>query len=101
MEIHQNARLLPRMRAALVERILAGEPVKRVVAEFHVTERTARKWLKRYREEGVAGLTDRVRPLGFGAAMSSKIAFIFVDPGIAGTMSHRRRPRASGGRAAG
>lgn len=59
MDIHQNARLLPRMRAALVERILAGVPVKRVASEFHVTERTARKWLKRFGEEGSAGLQDR------------------------------------------
>lgn len=42
-----------------MERILAGTTVKAAAAEFHVTGRTARKWLKRFREEGEAGLRDR------------------------------------------
>lgn len=59
MDIHQNARLLPRARAALVEQIVSGRAVRAAAAEFHVTERTARKWLARYRAEGAEGLQDR------------------------------------------
>lgn len=59
MDIHQNARLLPRMRAALVERIVAGEPARSAAAAFHVSERTARKWLQRFLEGGESSLQDR------------------------------------------
>jgi transposase InsO family protein len=56
---HQNARLGPAGRVALVRRLLAGEPAPRVAATTGVSVRTAYKWLARYRAEGDAGLHDR------------------------------------------
>src|SRR3954470_9777417 len=58
MDIHQNARLLPRARVALAEEILRGRPVRAVAAGFRVSERTARKWLTRFQREGVCGMQD-------------------------------------------
>ena len=65
MDIHQNARLTPRGREALVRQVNEqGMGVAAVAARFEVSERTVRKWLRRFSEEGVAGLRDRSsRPL--------------------------------------
>ena len=43
----------------LVNRIESGERAEVVAGEMGVSRRTAFKWLKRYREEGEAGLRDR------------------------------------------
>jgi transposase len=60
MNIHQPARTTPRRREALVHRIARGAESGRDVAEaLGVSERTVRKWVHRYRTEGVAGLQDR------------------------------------------
>ena len=59
MNIPQNARLTPKGRALLVRRILAGETPPAAAAAGGVSERTARRWLARYRSEGEAGLDDR------------------------------------------
>ena len=59
MNVHKNAKLTPAGRAVLVRRIEAGERVEVVAAEMGVSRRTAFKWLKRFREEGEAGLEDR------------------------------------------
>jgi transposase InsO family protein len=57
---HQNARMTPLGRAEMVRRILEeGRPVAEVAAGFGVSERTARKWLSRFRSEGAAGLENR------------------------------------------
>ena len=57
---HQNARMTPLGRAEMVRRIVEeGRPVAEVATGFGVSERTARKWLARYRAEGVAGLKNR------------------------------------------
>ena len=57
---HQNARMTPLGRAEMVRRIVEeGRPVAEVAAGFGVSERTARKWLARYRKEGPAGLQNR------------------------------------------
>jgi transposase len=57
---HQNARMTPLGRAEMVRRIVEeGRPVAEVAAGFGVSERTARKWLARYRKEGAAGLDNR------------------------------------------
>ena len=57
---HQNARMTPLGRVEMVRRILEeGRPVAEVAAGFGVSERTARKWLGRFRAEGAAGLENR------------------------------------------
>ncbi len=60
MNLHKHARLSPRGRALLVDRILVqGLRVEEAAHAAGVSVRTAYKWLKRYREEGRDGLTDR------------------------------------------
>ena len=59
MNTHQNARLTPAGRQAIVHRALAGVPVAEVARGACVSTRTVRKWLARFRAEGVAGLVDR------------------------------------------
>jgi transposase InsO family protein len=56
---HPNARLTPRGRLLLVERILAGYRVSDVAAQLGCSRTCAYKWLGRYRTEGPAGLFDR------------------------------------------
>ena len=57
---HQNARTTPLGRVEMVRRIVEeGRAVSEVAAGFGVSERTARKWLARYRLEGAAGLENR------------------------------------------
>jgi transposase InsO family protein len=57
--MHRNAPLTPLGRQILVDRILAGRPAAHVAHEMGVSRPTAYKWLRRFREEGVAGLVDR------------------------------------------
>lgn len=60
MKLHRNARTCPHCRSLIVSRVTdAGQPPTAVALEFKVTEGTVRKWLKRFRSEGAAGLTDR------------------------------------------
>ena len=59
MDIHQNARLTLRSREALVETVNRGLGFSRAAASFHVTPKTAAKWVRRYRSEGTPGLRDR------------------------------------------
>jgi transposase InsO family protein len=57
---HQNARMTPLGRAEMVRRIIEeARPVAEVAAGFGVSERTARKWLARFKLEGVVGLENR------------------------------------------
>ena len=57
---HQNARMTPLGRVEMVRRILEERrPVAEVAAGFGVSERTARKWLARFRAEGAVGLENR------------------------------------------
>jgi transposase InsO family protein len=60
MKLHANARTCPKSRQLLVERIesKAWSPPA-AAAAAGVSERTAYRWLKRWREEGEAGLLDR------------------------------------------
>ena len=57
--LHPNARLTPRGRLLLVERILAGYRVSDVAAQLGCSRTCAYKWLHRYRTEGPGGLSDR------------------------------------------
>jgi transposase InsO family protein len=60
MNIHTNARLTPRSREALVLAIINRRlTAKAAAAAFAVSERTVRKWIARFRAEGMAGLDDR------------------------------------------
>ncbi|MFI5026712.1 MAG: IS481 family transposase [Solirubrobacterales bacterium] len=60
MKIHANARTCPNSRKLLVKRI-EGEGWSLMVAAeaAGISERSARKWLGRWRAEGEAGLIDR------------------------------------------
>lgn len=66
MNLHKHARLSPRGRALLVDRVLEqGLRVEEAAHAAGVSVRTAYKWLKRFREEGSEGLADRSsRPHG-------------------------------------
>jgi transposase InsO family protein len=60
MKLHANARLSVKGRECLVARVeTAGWSLTEAAAAAGVSERTARKWLCRYRAEGVMGLHDR------------------------------------------
>lgn len=60
MNLHKHARLSPRGRALLVDRILVqGLRVEEAAHAAGVSVRTAYKWLKRFKEEGPEGLADR------------------------------------------
>ena len=65
MQLHGNARTSPYIRREIVRRVLEqAEPAKDTAAALGVSVRTIYKWLRRYREEGEAGLQDRSsRPL--------------------------------------
>jgi len=60
MRCHANARLSPIGRRLLVDRIERdGWTVRRAAESAGISERTARKWLARFRAEGAVGLMDR------------------------------------------
>lgn len=60
MKLHGNARTCPNSRRLLVERIESSSCSLREAADAAgISERTAYRWLKRWREEGAKGLIDR------------------------------------------
>jgi transposase len=60
MNLHRNARLTPRGRWLLVERICHQQvPVWQAAEAAGISTRTASKWVARYRHEGMPGLEDR------------------------------------------
>ena len=60
MKLHANARLTFHGRLLLIQRVLErGEGVAQAAACAGVSERTAYRWLRRYREDGAEGLRDR------------------------------------------
>ena len=65
MDLHQNARLAFRSREALAKKILIEKlTLSAAAAAFNVSRKTAAKWLRRYRTQGLPGLRDRSsRPL--------------------------------------
>ena len=58
MDVHKNARLTPRGRALLVERV-RKEGARRAAEAFGLSQKTARKWAARFAAEGLSGLEDR------------------------------------------
>lgn len=60
MKLHANAPLGPKGRLLLVERIERdGWTIRAAAESAGISERTARKWLSRWRGEGELGLIDR------------------------------------------
>ena len=60
MDYHRNARLTVHSREQMARKVMEqGVTLKLAAASFNVTARTAAKWVRRYREQGVAGLCDR------------------------------------------
>ena len=60
MNLHRNARLTPRGRWLLVERVCCQQvPLRHAAEAAGISTRTASKWVGRYRREGLAGLEDR------------------------------------------
>jgi transposase InsO family protein len=60
MKIHANAKTCPRSRALIARRVLEEQWSLAAAAEAAgVSERTAGKWVRRFRVEGAAGLVDR------------------------------------------
>jgi transposase InsO family protein len=60
MKLHANARLSLKGRELLVDRVQgAGWSLTQAAEAAGVSDRTARKWLGRYRAEGPTGLLDR------------------------------------------
>jgi transposase InsO family protein len=60
MDVHKNARLTPAGREVMVRRAVEGGQTPAALSEaVGVCPRTVRKWVGRFRAEGVAGLRDR------------------------------------------
>jgi transposase InsO family protein len=68
---HRTARLTVFSRQVLVNRVaVEGWPAAEVARQFQVSRSTAYKWLRRFRDEGQAGLEDRSsRPHGSPRAL--------------------------------
>jgi transposase InsO family protein len=59
MKLHANARTCPNSRRLIVDRVEAGWSLAEAAEAAGVSERTAAKWLARWRAEGEGGLVDR------------------------------------------
>lgn len=95
MRLHRNARLTPTGRRLLCERVREeGWTVKAAATAAGCSERTAYKWLRRHRLDGVAGLEDRTsRPHRIHATAAEVVEAIkrlrllrFTSTRIAGTL---------------
>ncbi|MDP6494233.1 MAG: IS481 family transposase [Dehalococcoidia bacterium] len=56
---HSNARLTVWARGEVVRQVMAGLTQAEIARQFRVSRATIAKWMRRYREEGAAGLQDR------------------------------------------
>jgi transposase len=75
MKRHANARTCSHCRSLIVSRVTDdGETSRAVATAFRVSERTVRKWLKRFHAEGPTGLTDR-------SCRPHRIARRYLQPG--------------------
>ena len=59
MNVHKNARLTWFGRERIVRQVHSGQTPQAVAESAGVCPRTIRKWVERYRREGLAGLRDR------------------------------------------
>jgi transposase InsO family protein len=65
MKLHRNAKSTPASRWLMVQRVLAGQGYASVADGFAVSVRTVAKWVRRFRDGGMAALEDRSsRPAG-------------------------------------
>ena len=72
MNMHKNARLTPRGRERIVRQFESGQTLEAVAEAAGVCPRTVRKWVDRYRREGLAGLQDRSSAMRTGAAQAAR-----------------------------
>jgi transposase InsO family protein len=75
MKLHGNARTCPNSRRLLVARVdQDGWSVREAAQAAGVSERTAYRWLRRWRLQGVEGLLDRSsRPRSFPNQLSQRM----------------------------
>ena len=59
MNMYRNARLTPKGRELLIQRLERGEQPEDVACAMGVSVCTVYKWRRRYRAEGLACLQDR------------------------------------------
>ena len=59
MNVHKNAHLTAFGRERIVRQVESGQSVKSLAEAAGVCPRTVRKWVERYRHEGLPGLHDR------------------------------------------
>src|SRR6266478_1522456 len=60
MDYHHHARLVVYSREQLAQSVLEGRlSLKEAAAECRLSRQSAAKWVRRYRDHGVAGLKDR------------------------------------------
>jgi transposase len=59
MNVHKNARLTRHGRERIVRQVESGQTPEAVAEAAGVCPRTVRKWVDRYRREGLDGLNDR------------------------------------------
>ena len=57
--MHKNARLTPKGREVMLARLQAGQHQADVAQAMGVSLTTVKKWLRRFRDEGLQGLQDR------------------------------------------
>ena len=81
MNSHQNARLGFAGRVCLVERVLQSRwSVATAAQAFGISPQSVRKWLRRYRAEGRAGLADRSsRPHHCPRQLSARLEHRIVE----------------------
>lgn len=87
---HRNARLTPRGRRLVVDRVrVQGMPVAHVAKAMGISRQCAHKWVRRFDEEGEAGLFDRSsRPQRCARQTPPDVE----DTVIAARLEHRRGP---------
>ena len=94
MDYHHNARLTIHSREQLAQRVLQGElSLNSAAAEFKLSRQSAAKWVRRFRQGGVAGFA---RPLFASAALPAQ----HFPPKLAARVEPLRRERWTGVRIA-
>ena len=68
MNMHKNARLTPLGRERIVRQVESGQTPEAVSETAGVCPRTVRKWVERYRREGLAGLQSLIPAASAAAA---------------------------------